>query len=134
MGKPHVVNMPLVVQGFAGQESTMMGKCRIHVYLVGFNCVHEFFIFPEGAMETQMILGQPWQRTYQCTLKWHKNAAKVVIKNKKLLIPFIQQEIDSTESTEAPKKDSQGLDTTSASLSPIKPAETTTNHQEGQDK
>ena len=57
LGKPHLISNALTLTGFEEQHVTMLGKCRLPVYIFGHNCVQEFFVFPENASDTQMILG-----------------------------------------------------------------------------
>ena len=71
--------------------------CRLPVYVCGYNCQHEFNVFPKDTTDTQIILGQPWQRTFECTLKWSKNAARINDKAQKILTPFTNT--DTTSST-----------------------------------
>ena len=43
--------------GFLGQVTTMLDTCRLPIYIFGYNCVHEFHVFWENALDTQIILG-----------------------------------------------------------------------------
>ena len=63
LGKPHIwPTQQVILIGFLGQVTTMLGKCRLPIYICGYNCVHEFHVFLENATNTQIILGQPRQR------------------------------------------------------------------------
>ena len=83
LGKPYLTTHQLILTGFAEQEVHMLGKCNLPVYIFGYKCTHEFFVFPKNVSSTQMIMGEPWQRAFQCTLKWHKEAVKIVVRKKR---------------------------------------------------
>ena len=102
----------LQVLAFSRQPTNLLGVCRLPVYVCGYNCNHEFNVFPKNTTDTQLILGQPWQRSFNCTLKWSKNAARITHKAQKLLIPFT---ISNTTSS-TPTKDGEIAQEDSTSL------------------
>ena len=45
LGKPSLATHQLILTGFAEQEVHMLGKCSLPVYMFGYKCTHEFFVF-----------------------------------------------------------------------------------------
>ena len=122
LGQPQLKATTLQVVSFFGQTTNLLGMCRLPVYVCGYNCQHEFNVFPKDTTDTQIILGQPWQRTFECTLKWSKNAARISHKAQKLLIPFT-----NTATTSSTIKDKESAHEDSPLLDkdlPLSPAKT----------
>ena len=103
LGQPHLKSTKLQVSGFFGQSTTLLGVCHLPMYVYGYNCHHEFNVFLKNILDTHIILGQPWQQSFDCTLKWCKNVACLVQKGEKLLIPFTPSKtIAATKEDELP--------------------------------
>ena len=134
LGKLHLTAHRITLTVFSEQEVQMLGKCNLPIYVFGHKCTHDFFVFPKNVSNTQMILGEPWQQAFQCTLKWHKEAVKIVVKKEKLLIPFANFEDTCKPSKIVTPQDSKDKEVEaktipSSSTSP-KDAITTTEHLE----
>ena len=78
IGKLHLQPTQLTITSFLGQPIALSGTCRLPMYVCGYDCLHDFNVFPKDPLDMQIILGQPWKRKFYCTLKWSKNATHLV--------------------------------------------------------
>ena len=120
MGKPPLVQQELNLVGMAQEKVHMIGKCNLPIYVCGHKCSDTFFVFPKNVSSTQLILGQPWQRAFQCTIKWQKDAVKLMVKKQKILIPFTTLEDDHVNSTPAISISNKGKEIVDPKQTPSK--------------
>ena len=47
LGQPQLKATSLQVSGFSREPTNLLGVCRLLVYVCGYNCHHEFNVFPK---------------------------------------------------------------------------------------
>ena len=85
-----------MVDTILGHKNAVEGCLNMKVFIGAADVHKRFFVMKPGKMYTPIILGQPWQRQYDCTLKWNKNATPIVNEGEKPLIPFTKSEDTTT--------------------------------------
>lgn len=61
--------------------------------------MHEFFVITTGQQVDSVILGQPWQREYDCCIKWKDEWIKYSCDNRTNFEPFVHKTTFSTTTT-----------------------------------
>lgn len=70
----------------------MIGIYELLVYIQGFDYLSKLYVMPQRTTNTSMILENVWKRKYNCKSRWHKEAAKLMMNKKNLLIPFLSEQ------------------------------------------
>lgn len=89
IGKPALLQSDIIVGSFSGEQEIVEGVCKLPVFINGSNLLHEFFVITIGQQVDSVILGQPWQREYDCCIKWKEEGINYKCNNRTSFEPFV---------------------------------------------
>ena len=94
MVKPPLTHSKTRVGTFVGDHSAVAGLIELPLFIgnCNSNLVHKFYVMKPGKMLTPVILGQPWQRTYNCRPEWKRQGVLFTAKNTDVFEPFLSKE------------------------------------------
>jgi hypothetical protein len=94
IGQPPLTYSKTQVGTFVGDHSTVVGLIELPLFIgkCNSNLVHKFYVMKPGTMLTPVILGQPWQRKYNCRPDWKREGVLFTAKNMKVFEPFLSKE------------------------------------------
>ena len=108
IGQPPLTHSKTRVGTFAGDHSTVAGLIELPLFIgsSNSNLVHKFYVMKPGTMLTPVILGQPWQRKYNCRPDWKREGVLFTAENTEVFEPFLSKECyHDTESDEVDDED-----------------------------
>ena len=105
LGKPTLNPCNLTINTISGSNITVEGMIKLPVF-IGTTDVHaEFVVMKTGTLDTPVILGQPWQRTYNGATNWREEGINFEVDENKYFTPFFNEETSSqSDSTEVQNK------------------------------
>lgn len=105
--QPELHGTKLKMATFARDHKGAIGHCDLDVFINNTNVGHRFYVMKLGRMNSSMLLGMPWQRTYNSSTNWKRDGIDYEVNNKKLFEPFVLEEHykEDTESKEDASND-----------------------------
>lgn len=89
LGKPTLFEIDIVVGSFSGEPEFVEGICELPMLINGTNLLHEFFVVKSGQQVDPVILGQPWQREYDCCISWKNEGITYTCNKVNTFVPFV---------------------------------------------
>lgn len=71
-GKPTLVLSTTILTSFVEESTPVEGYLDLRVFIGNTNVHHRFYVMKPGKLTSQIILGQPWQRTYNGISNWRR--------------------------------------------------------------
>lgn len=98
--KPLLLPTKLKVATFAGDYKGAEGYFDLTVFVNDIDVSHRFYVMKPGEMVHLVILGLPWQRTYNAIPQWKKDGLLFTTGEKEAFEPFLAEEcyFDDTDS------------------------------------
>ena len=81
--QPELHHTKLKVASFAGDRKGAIGYCDLDVVIGQTNVRHRFYVMKPGRMNSPMLLGTPWQRSYKSSTNWHKDGIDYAVNNQR---------------------------------------------------
>ena len=72
LGKPKLCASSTRIATYAGDYDQVEGILILLVFINDTNLAHKFYVMKPKRMVSPIILGQPWQRQYNCWVNWKK--------------------------------------------------------------
>lgn len=70
LGRPSLVRLPVDLQSFSGEETSIVGKCTITMSIQGHLMQNSFYVAPKSQAMVDMVLGRFWNVKTNCSLDW----------------------------------------------------------------
>lgn len=83
---------------FAGETNPIEGYLDLPLFIGNTNVQHRFYVMKPGKVLTPVILGQPWQQTYNGVPNWRREGVNFEYDNARLFTPFLNDEDFTTNS------------------------------------
>ena len=84
-----LVPTPGKLSSFVGASANYVGYADINVHIKQISCPHRFYIMAETNSMNHVILGQPWQRTYDAYPDWQHNRVNFKANNQMAYANFL---------------------------------------------
>ena len=130
INEPPLTPTKLNISTFAGDKKGPKGYFELTVIINEVDVSHRFYVMEPGEQITPVILGLPWQRTYNAIPLWAKDGIQFTVQGKDVFEPFLGEECylpkigdeeyqqkEASDQTKIPAKESkkQGHETTKSS-------------------
>ena len=66
--KPKLISSTTTIDTFIGDSNPVEGYLDLPIFIGNINVRHRFYVMKPGKLTSVVILGQPWQRTYNGVL------------------------------------------------------------------
>ncbi len=70
VGRPKLIPSTTTIDTFVGDSNPVEGYLDLPVHIGNINVHHRFYVMKPRKLTSSVILGQPWQRTYNGVLNW----------------------------------------------------------------
>lgn len=70
LGRPSLVSVPVDLQSFSCEETSIVGKCTITMSIQGHLMQGIFYVAPKSKAMVDMVLGRSWNIKTNCSLDW----------------------------------------------------------------
>lgn len=109
VGKPKLIPSTTTIDTFLGDSNPVEGYLDLPIFIGSINVHHRFYVMKPGKLTSAVILGQPWQRTYNGAINWKSEGINFDVDNAKLFTPFIDAEGYSSSSEEEINAEDKGF-------------------------
>lgn len=92
LGKPTLCESKITLMTFSKETNHVEGYLDLPIYIGNTNVHHRFYVMKPGKANTPVILGQPWQRTYNGVPNWRREGINFEYDNARLFTPFLKDE------------------------------------------
>lgn len=98
--KSKLENTELKMTTFAGDKKGALGYCTLDLCINKTNARHRFYVMKLGRMTESILLGTPWQRTYNSAINWKEDGINFEVNKQKMFETFIPKDCytDETDS------------------------------------
>ena len=92
LGKPELCASSTRIATYAGDYDQVEGILILEVFVNDTNLAHKFYVMKPKRMVSPIILGQPWQRQYNCRVNWKKEGIQYDDNDHELFEPFLGED------------------------------------------
>ena len=92
---------------FSKETNHVEGYLDLPIYIGNTNVHHRFYVMKPGKANTPVILGQPWQRTYNGVPNWRREGINFEYDQARLFTPFLKDEDFATDTESDDEETSQ---------------------------
>ena len=90
LGKPTLCESKTTLMTFSKETNHVEGYLDLPIYIGNTNVHHRFYVMKPGKANTPVILGQPWQRTYNGVPNWRREGINFEYDHARLFTPFLK--------------------------------------------
>ena len=92
LGKPKLCASSTRIATYARDYDQVEGILILPIFINDTNLAHKFYVMKPKCMVSSIILGQPWQRQFNCRVNWKKEGILYDIEEQELFEPFLGEE------------------------------------------
>ena len=114
--KPTLCASSTRIATYAGDYDQVEGILVLEVFVNDTNLAHKFYVMKPKRMVSPIILGQPWQRQYNCRVNWKKEGIQYEDNDHEWFEPFLGEDSYAYSDSDESDRDASSSNTLNSQL------------------